>query len=960
MYSKDVRLRILMAMSAVLVLFLTVPGAVLAAATGSIAGKVVDAQSGDPLPGVNVMVEGTMMGAATDVDGTYRIAAVPEGNYAVVVSMIGYSKLRVENVKVGIAAAAPLNFSLNVETLVGQEVVVQAEALKNTEASLLRERKLSSAVSDAISAEAISRAGVSNAADAITQVTGASVVGGKYVYIRGLGERYASTQLNGAELPSADPDKKAFQMDILPSNLLDNIITKKTFTPDEPGNFSGGIINIGTKSYPESFRLKFSGSASYNSQANLNDGFLSYSGGSHDWLGMDDGTRGIPNLLANPLVDIPSPIGARRDAALARQLDRLSKSFNSNMYPQVRTAPINQSYSLSLGNQIGLLGRPLGYVASVSYHRSYSYYGDGTVGRWQLSGNAAQVNALDYDILLSDQKGKEEVLWGGLGTLSYKPHPNHKIGGNYIHSQSGESVSRYQSGQWPDQLAEGPVYETRSLLYTERSLNSYQLNGEHIFPAWRKANLEWNAAISKSVQDEPDLRFFSDDYRIESVAGQADTLYSINTNLYNYPTRFFRKLDETNANMNVSLALPFTFRGAQGGKLKLGGSVVKIDRSFRERRFEIRQQLANYNGDLAQFFSQEQAGIVDSTSGRYYFGNYVVDATSQRSNYDGDQTVSAGFAMVELPVAKKLRLVGGLRYETTRMDVISQDPSAIKGQLHNNDWLPSINLVYDAFDKVNVRLAYGRTLARPTFREMAPYRTFEFIGDYLFAGNADLKRTLIDNFDLRWEWFVRPGEIYAVSGFYKRFQDPIERTIDIETNQITYQNVDEGEVVGAEFEVRKQLDVVHPTLKNFQLSSNFSIVHSQVNIAAAELESIHRFDPSATGTRPLYGQSPYILNLELSYQNIKFGTTASLYANILGKRLSEVTLGATPDVYERSQSLLDLTLTQKIWRGMDLKVAAKNLLDSSTRETLEFKGKEYVYHEYKLGRVFSAGLSYGL
>lgn len=960
MSSKEFRLRFFTAISAVFVLFLMLQEPTLSAAAGSISGKVVDAQSGDPLPGVNVIIEGTTMGAATDVEGAYRIVSVPEGNYTVVASMIGYGKLRVENVKVETGAAVPLNFSMNVETLAGQEVVVQAEALKNTEASLLRERKLSMAVSDAISAEAISRAGVSNAADAMTQVTGASVVGGKYVYIRGLGERYASTQLNGAELPSADPDKKAFQMDILPSNLLDNIITKKTFTPDEPGNFSGGIINIGTKSYPESFRLKFSSSVSYNSQANLNDGFLSYTGGSRDWLGMDDGTRSIPNLLAKPTVDIPSPIAARRDAGLARQLDRLSKSFNSNMSPQDRTASVNQSYSLSLGNQIGFLGRPLGYVASMSYLRNYSQYENGTVGRWQLSGNAAQVNALDYDILLSDQKGKEEVLWGGLGTLSYKPHPNHKIGANYIHSQSGESVSRYQSGQWPDQLAEGPVYETRSLLYTERSLNSYQLNGEHIFPAWQKANLEWNAAISKSLQNEPDLRFFSDDYRIESAGGQVDTLYSINNILYNYPTRFFRDLNEKNANANVSLTMPFTFRGAQGGKLKLGGSVIKIDRSFRERRFEIRQQLAEYDGDPSAFFGKSRTGIVDSTSGRYYFGNYVVDASSERNNYDGNQSVSAAFAMVELPVAKKLRLIGGLRYEETRMDVVSQDPSAPKGCLHNNDWLPSINLVYDVIDKINVRLAYGRTLARPTFREMAPYRTFEFIGDYLFAGNANLKRTLIDNFDLRWEWFVRPGEIYAVSGFYKRFQNPIERTIDIETNQITYQNVDKGEVVGAEFEVRKQLDVVHSALKNFHLRSNFSIVRSQVNIAAAELELMRRFDPSANGTRPLYGQSPYILNLELSYQNSKSGTTTSLYTNILGKRLSEVTLGATPDVYERPQSLLDLTVTQKIWHGVDLKVAAKNLLDSSVRETLEFKGKEYIYHEYNLGRIFSAGLSYGL
>jgi TonB-dependent receptor len=385
------------------------------------------------------------------------------------------------------------------------------------------------------------------------------------------------------------------------------------------------------------------------------------------------------------------------------------------------------------------------------------------------------------------------------------------------------------------------------------------------------------------------------------------------------------------------------------------------DRTFNERRFEYQEApVARYDGDPNAYFG-DHAGIIDSTgNGRYTFGSYIIDQSRPSGNYTGTELISAGFAMIELPIFRDLKFVGGARLETTDITVASQDSTLTPGVLDNNDLLPSINFIYQIEENTNLRLAYGKTLARPNFRELAPYRTFEFLGDYLFAGNADLERTQIDNFDIRIEWFLNPGEILAVSGFYKKFKNPIERTIDIETNNISYKNVDQGIVYGIELEARKALGELVEELRFFQVSANLSLVHSSVDIPANELATIQRFDPNAETTRPLFGQSPYIVNFEVSYVNPEMGTTAGVYVNTFGDRLSEVTLGANPDVYERSRTTVDVVASQKIWRGLSMKVAAKNLLDSDLRKSIEYKGQDYLYSGYRLGRTFSFGFSYSL
>jgi len=279
---------------------------------GRITGKIVDSETGDALIGANVFLQGTMIGAACDLDGNYRIEKILPGKYPLIISMMGYTKTTITDVLVSAGKVTKINAAINPEIIETEGVVITAKAVRNTEAALLKDRQKANAVSDAISAEAISRTGSSNAAEAMNHVTGASVVDGRYIYVRGLGDRYTSTQLNGAEIPNANPYKRAASIDLIPSNLVDNIVTLKSFTPDKAGNFSGGAVNIKTKDFLDKFTMSFSASSSYNSQTTFNNDYLTSTGGSLDWLGMDDGSRNIPSELQSGYVEIPNDIIASR------------------------------------------------------------------------------------------------------------------------------------------------------------------------------------------------------------------------------------------------------------------------------------------------------------------------------------------------------------------------------------------------------------------------------------------------------------------------------------------------------------------------------------------------------------------------------------------------------------------------------------------------------------------------
>lgn len=930
--------------------------------TGKIMGKLIAGDTNEPLIFANVVIDGQLLGAASDMDGVFLIENVPAGTHTIVVSIVGYSETRIPNIVVESDKLATLDdITVQSETIEGEAVEVVARVIQNNEAALLSQRKKSISISDALSAEAISQSGAGEAADAMQKVTGASVLDGKYVYVRGLGDRYASTQLNGVELPSADPDKRSFQLDLIPAKMLDNIVTLKTFTPDKPGNFSGGIVDLGTRAYPDQLEISFSTGTSWNSQSSFSSDFLSQVSGGRDWLGYDDGARELPSEIQN-LDEIPDPLSPDFSPEDAQVLDRVSRSFNSNMSPITDDVPVNSSLGFSIGNKLDLFGRPLGFLASISYKRSYSLYENEFFGSYRLNGQIDTKTELDPEAELSDSKGTDDVLWGTIGTLSYEPWAGQQFQINYMRTQGGTASSRFLFGNWQAQNVEN--LETRALTYSERTLNSVQLRGNQEFANLGDLKATWIGSVSSNKLDQPDTRFFGDIFAVRPFMGRDTTIYSIPQAVFDPPSRYFRDTDETSRTFQFNIEKPINVWNNLTAKVKLGYSYEEKDRDFNERIFEYLQgpAAARYAGDPDFYFGQENVGL-DPSSNQFgvYIREGITGALGSIGSYTGDQRINATYLMADIPLTSAIRIIGGARLESTRMNVTNGIDS---GSLNDDDILPSFNLNYQFIRDNFLRVAYGRTLARPNFREKAPYASFNFIGDFIFNGNVDLERTLIDNYDIRWEWFMAPGEIIAVSGYYKDFQNPIERVIDEESggenDVIEFRNIESSEVMGLEFEFRKRLGFVLPALNDFTLNSNLSLTQSEVKIPEEELENIVALDPNADDTRDLVGQSPYLLNVGLTYARPSWGSTFTLSYNTFGDRLYEIAAGATPDVFERQRHTLDLNLSQQVINNLTLKLGMKNIFDAKNTYSHEFKGQEFIRRQYRSGRQVGLSFTYDL
>ena len=937
---------------------------VLAQQTGQISGIIVDAENGDTIIGASIGILGTTTGTSSDIDGNYNITDLEPGTYDLRVSYISYQTQNIIGVDVVAGKITKLDIAMQTEVANLDEITVTAKAVLDNEAGLLRQRQKSIAFSDAISAEAISQSGSGDAAAAMKKVVGASVVDGKYIYVRGLGDRYSSTHLNGAELPSADPNRKSFQLDIFPSNLLENIVTLKTFTPNKPGNFSGGLVDISTKDFPNQLSFQISASNSWNSQTSLDNTLLT-SASSTDWLGYDDGGRDLPkeveNYFNNGATQFPSGTSASRDPGLADTLNNLSNAFNPDFTPESKTPFLNQSYSISIGNRASLFDRELGYVASLSYGQSYSQYANGFNGRYAQIGSSSQTDALSPIFEYSDEKGSRNIDLGGLVNFAYKITDDNKIGVTYMRTQSGSTSGRILNGTNED--ATGTLSNS-VLEYIERSLSSFQLDGKHYLPNLLKTTFEWKSTLATNTQSEPQRRQIALLAEDRVLGGQDTTLYSF-PNGFALPSAFYRDLEESNVNLSADLTVPFVSFNNMGGNFKIGLSSIETEREFRENIFDFvlgspnSVSLNELKGDLDAYFGM--TGIIGQDNlGRPIFGVVPRRISDTRNNFDGDKSVFSYYAMIELPISSSLKVIGGVRVEDAEINIASLDTSVTKGRLSNRDLLPSLNSIYSLNDRMNLRASFTKTLARPTFRELAPYASAEFTNGGIERGNQNLKRTLITNYDLRWEWFPSAGDVIAVSGFYKEFDNPIESVIEIEfgDGDFTYQNVPEASVLGIEFEARKNLAFITEALRYFTISTNLTLVDSDVKIPEEELIVIRNTEPNASDERQLQGQSPFILNFDVSYSNPEIEFNSSLNFNSFGDRLSKVSAGASPDIFERSYNTLDFLMSKSISKNFELSFSAKNLLDPVIMRSQEFKNQEFVNSSYKRGRSFSLGVKY--
>ncbi len=931
------------------------------AQTANISGTVKDKDSQEALVGatIRLLKDSTMVaGAYTDDAGAFSID-IPAGTYTLMCSYISYDNKSIAELKVEAGQKLVQDVAMGMDVAsIGEKntVVILDKVVKNNEATLINMQRRSISVMDVISLDQVQRAGDADAGSAMKRVTGVTVEGGKYVYVRGLGDRYTKTLLNGSEIPSLDPNRNSVQMDLFPANLIDNIIVYKTFTPDLPGSFTGGLVKITTKDFPQKFSLTYNSSFGFNTSASFRKDFLTGQRGKLDWLGMDDGIRALPAPLSNSGYIVPDQSFA--DPVKADAIEEATNAFSTSINPEVSNSSLNHSHAFTIGDQKKLGGKPFGYVVGLSYNKTDNFYENAVEGRWQLVSNIDQSNGLNNQVYLQGDQASREVLWGGLVNFSWLPADGHQFSFNYMHNQSGNSSARFLEG---DLTRDDPniVFQTRVISYTQRALDMFQLKGDHAFG---KLKMDWIGAFSHSAQDEPDLRFFSNDYTRE------DSIYDIQRALYSAPSRYFRKMVETNIDGKAGFTLPFKQWAGRESKFQFGGAYTYKGREFYERRFEYvngSPQTIQYNGNPAEYFAEENLGVIGTdNNGLFQYGNYITDASELRNSYTGTQGIAAAHAMVDMPLVGELRLITGARMETTNIVLTSKDTQLDAATLSNLDILPSVNLIYamrpQAISNImNLRGSYSRTLARPVFRELAPYASFDFVGDMVLIGNPDLERTLIDNLDFRWELYPTTRELVSVSAFYKNFTNPIELVINPMAANIegNYRNVPNASLFGVEFEFRKNLDFITPALKDLRASGNITLIKSRLDISPDELEQIRSLNPNAEATRAMFGQSPYSINGELAYINDSIGFNTSLSFNVFGPRIAAVSRGGTPNVYEQPRPTLDFSVGKRLG-AIDLRLRARNLLDPEYLKVQTLKNVDYIFSSYRIGRTFSLSLTY--
>ena len=925
---------------------------------GFVTGVILDAQTNEEIITAKIYNTDKSIIKLSDYNGNYSIPLKP-GKQFVNCQFMGYETDSVEVVIVP-NETLEVNFKLVESKEMMAVVVVTAKQINSSAIATLSLEKSAKMVTDGIGKEEMSDRGVSNAADAVKQVPGATVEDGKYVYVRGLSDRYSKTLLNGADIPGLDPNRNSVQMDLFPSSLIQNIVVYKSFSPELPANFTGGLVDIKTKEFPNKFTLYFSSKFGFNTQSSLKSDFLTQKGFSSDNLAMGASQRELPKSISKTSVqDFPSP--GINDA----KLNSFGKEFNRDFEPINSKSGLNGSYTFSVGNSIQLKQKnqypKLGYFAGVSYKKSFKYYTNGEQGRYKLTGNVVENNLLNTELNLTDFKGVQDVIWGALGNLSLQLNENNSISMVVNRFQNGINSTRYLEGH-NYSAASDLFFQTRTLFYQQRELTNVQLKGSHHLFSKPESDVDiqmnWITSYTNSTQKTPELKFFTNDYTIQN---NKDTLYDLQPALYSDPSQFSRLMIEDNLNTKVDFEIPFAFFNSNiksENVFKVGAYFLSKNRIFTEHRYDFVTQSGlntNYNGDVNSYVADNMFNSGDYTNGFIY----VQNASEKRNNYVGSESNLAAYALTDLEFGSKLDVRIGARIEQSIIFAKSMNKNDKAGYLKNLDVLPSLNATYEIIkDTFKIRFGYSRTLARPSFRELAPFSSFDFVGGNVFVGNPDLKRTLIDNIDLRFEYYPTYRENVSLGLFTKNFTNPIERAFNPEAAnaELTWKNVDNAHVYGAELEFSKHLKKGIKFIEDLTLGGNFTYVKSIVSIPEKELIVIKNQDSNAKATREMFGQSPFIVNAFINYKNKK-GINVNVNFSVSGKQISVITIGATPNVYKQARPMLGFNISKKI-NNFTIKLSADNLLNSKYLSTYSYKGNDYTFSSYTKGRTFSIKIAY--
>ena len=888
---------------------------------GTIAGAVLDGQTGRPIRGVSISVSGhSGKELMSDTEGRFQISISP-GKYTLNFKSQNYLETSIQDVEVKAGVVTDASTVLTSKgAITTLDVVEKAGAVAASTEAMLVERKLAAVTSDAVSTEEIQRSVASDAAAAVQKVTGVSVVEGGYVYVRGLGERYSATMLNNALIPTTEPERRVVPLDIFPAGLISNIRIIKSYSPDLPGEFSGGLVQMSTVDFPTARTLRVSTGGGYNTVTTFNR-FLTYPGGSHDAFGFDSGARALPAAIPQDKRLFPGSF-------TPQQFQQLGRAFSNNWDPvAVGSVRPQQSFSMAGGGSFGRIG----LVGALTFSNKPVYQSE--IQRYLRQEGTRPVIFTNYEDFRSYT---ESARLGGVLNVALRLNQANKLAFRNTLTRDTDKEAREFAGY--DGSAD-TFLKSQRLRWVERSVLSTSVEGDHSVARLRNSLIKWQLTYSRSQRDEPDMR--------EIIRGKMPNGQFTFAALSSSGQRFFAGLEDRIWEPQVEISTPF-FRGPVTGLWKSGFRATLRSRDFQARRF--------------RFIPQRSTTLPLTAAGNVLFapenirpdGFQIVEFTRATDRYDASMDIYAGYSMVDLSLGRRWRFVGGLRVEDASILVNSLDPlvpnaKGAAATLVNRDPIAGVNVIYAISARQNLRASFSRTVSRPDFRELSPFDFNNVYGGFVAQGNPNLVRASIKNYDVRWEWFLGGNQVIAASFFTKDFVNPIEVTI-LPSNDLrqTYINAAGAYNRGVELEARLGLGRFSKRLRGFAAQGNFTVVASDIRIGDRDAALL------TSTNRPLLGQSRFIANSIVEWTQPKWRSLARFDANFVSRRLSDVGTFGVPDIYQEGNTFLDFSYQYSLTETgtWSLKFSAENLANNHYHWT---QGG-ILQRSYRLGRTFSVGI----
>ncbi len=939
-----------------LIIFLLILiGSTAFAQKGILTGKLVDAQTGLPLDGGSVFLIEKSISAVADQNGVFIFYKLQAGNYSVKCRYLGYVEKIVTDISVGEKENKEINISLSKKSKELKGAVIGATRVKGageSVATLLVAQKNSANVSDGVSSETIKKTPDKSSSDVIKRVTGASIQNDKFAVIRGLNDRYNASFINGAPLPSTETDRKAFAYDIFPSGIIDNLVIYKTATPDKTAEFAGGIIEISTKSTSSKPITIISISQGYNNLITGKKRYVSEMKGRTDWIGLDDGTRALPS-------GIPSDKQGFINSSTEDKLG-YAKLFGKYKWgvKEVDTKP-NMSFQAIKSFNIKRKEKEfISSLFSVTYNRSNSFL---TGERNSFNGNGGNINDSNYvliqEIKFTDSVYNEEVIWSALGNVGIKINNRNNISwkNNLSINTDNTLVKRGGYNEYTVDST-NKVNEIFRNFVLDKIFNS-QLLGEHQIGKF-KTKINWLAAYSEVDRSTP-FQAISNSNQMTTDAvtiGRNGTMISANS-------------QENLKTAKLDISQPYSlFKGSQN-MFKMGVGYLARERNYTNRVLGFAQAITGnpYEVDYSilslpydQIFLTQNLGLLSNGKASIL----VNDATVPNSAYDAASSTLHAYLMNDQRY-KNFRLIYGVRMESFNQKLVAAQRGlgAININYTKVDYCPSANVVYSLTEKSNVRLSYSKTLNRPEYRELANFGFPDYLSGFFVAGDSNLKRASINNFDVRYEIFPSRAQLLSVSAFHKAITNPIEfSTSSFYASEARYVQSKSATISGAELEFRVLLSTLFnrknekSLLNNFTLSGNGTITRSSVAVGNTS---------DSISSRPLQGQSPYIINFALSYAGDSSGLSSTLSLNRIGRRLAIAGSNVLPEFFDKERTVIDFQIAKNFLNDkLELKFNARDLLAQDIITYLDFDksrtltDKDKIFTKNRAPRVFIFSASF--